>query len=162
VPPKPQTQDPDRPLSERERELIRRLLRWEELPAGFKAALTDYVSVNGSLHVSSMPTLKGEEWREVTTFTNSWVNHTAVTQESAAFYRDALGIVHLKGLIKSGTITASAFTLPEGYRPPLTKRFACPSAGAFGQCDVGADGTVTPAVGNNANFDLSGVQFRAA
>jgi hypothetical protein len=155
-------------LTERERALAKKLFSDPAgLPQEFKSWVADYASTNGSLHVSSMPTLKGEEWREVgatgqPAFTNSWVNHTAVTQESAAFYRDALGIVHLKGLIKSGTIGTSAFTLPEGYRPPLTKRFACPSAGAYGQCDVGADGTVVPAVGNNANFDLSGVQFRAA
>jgi hypothetical protein len=165
VPPRPQTQDPDRPLSERERDLIRRLLRWEELPPAFKAAITDYVSVNGSLHVSSMPTLKGEEWREVgatgqPAFTGTWVNASGGTA-TAAFYKDAMGIVHLKGTIKDGALNTSAFTLPEGYRPALGISFGTTANVAFGSLDVNANGTVVPRAGATSFFSIN-VSFRAA
>jgi hypothetical protein len=173
-------QDPDRPLSDRERELVRRLLRWEEVPAAFKAALTDYVSVNGSLHVSSMPTLKGEEWREVgatgqPAFVNSWAN--VATYNTAAFYKDALGIVHLKGMITSpagagtGNFT-TAFTLPEGFRPAAvgvypsradtagTGRGACAAITSTGVLTGNVDGVAANTV--VTNFTLDGIHFRAS
>lgn len=159
----------DAPLSERERELLRRLFRWEEMPPAFKAALTDHVSVNGSLHVSSMPTLKGEEWREVGAtgqpgFQNSWVNFAA-GNETAGFMKDALGFVHLKGLIKSGTQGTVAFTLPEGYLPSLYLHFAILSNNILGRVTVDTSGNVAineGGIGSNVWANLDGINFRAA
>ena len=49
-------------------------------------------------------------------FQNSWVNFTA-GYSTAAFRKDSLGYVHLKGSVKSGTLDTICFTLPTGYRP---------------------------------------------
>lgn len=93
-------------------------------------------------------------------FANSWVNYGSGWQV-AGFWRDPLGIVHLRGLIKSGTVGSAAFTLPPGFRPPLAETFAVLSNGALGRVDVASDGTVTPMTpSNNTYVSLSGIQFR--
>lgn len=48
-------------------------------------------------------------------FSNGWVNFGS-TYATAAFKKDALGIVRLKGLVKSGTAQV-IFPVPAGYRP---------------------------------------------
>ena len=170
----------DASLSERERLQIRRLFRWVELPRDFKGDVTDFVAANGSPHVSKIPTLKGEEWREVgatgqPAFANSWSNFGSGF-DTAGFYKDALGIVHLKGLVDgpagagtgSGTV---AFTLPEGYRPAATVRTIgvgeASGGTGVGVIDIATSGTVTlTAIGVAANaavtdFSLN-TSFRAA
>lgn len=91
-------------------------------------------------------------------FQNSWVNF-AGGFDTAAYLIDALGIVHLKGTIKTGTIGAAAFTLPAGFRPLLTKVFPIVSNGAFGAVNVFTGGNVTVAVGSNVAASLDGITF---
>jgi hypothetical protein len=47
----------------------------------------------------------------------------AATGETAAFYKDKEGVVHLKGFVKTGTgaLAGAMFNLPAGYRPANTK-----------------------------------------
>lgn len=47
-------------------------------------------------------------------FSNGWVDQGSPT---TAYYKDALGMVHVRILVKSGTNGTSIFTLPVGYRP---------------------------------------------
>jgi hypothetical protein len=110
---------------------------------------------------------KPEPWHEVgatgePAFENSWVSYNSATYQTAAFYKDAFGVVHLKGLIKNGTIGAAAFTLPAGYRPPLTLNGVTTSNGAFGDWDIDTAGVVRPANGSNIWFSLNNISFRAA
>lgn len=58
-----------------------------------------------------------EAWTPVT-FQNSWTNYGS-GYDTAAYMKDSLGFVHIKGFIKSGTTSSSTpiFTLPVGYRP---------------------------------------------
>lgn len=92
------------------------------------------------------------------TLLNSWVDYG--TPWEVAGYWKSEGVVTLKGLIKSGAVGSSAFTLPVAYRPPADLSFPTSSAGAFGLLQVLADGSVTPNVGSNVAFSLSGVSFR--
>lgn len=93
-------------------------------------------------------------------FTNAWVNYAPGSAE-AAFWKDATGLVHVQGLIKSGTVGQAAFTLPPGYRPTTQHPFGTVSNGAIGRVDVMADGTVVPASpSNNAWVALDGMTFR--
>jgi hypothetical protein len=73
------------------------------------------------------------------TLLNGWVNFGA-GQDTAGYYKDSSGTVRLKGLIKSGALGATAFTLPVGFRPAEIRYFACWSNSAFGGCNVAADG----------------------
>jgi len=118
---------------------------------------------------------RSTKWIEVGTtgapaFQNSWINFSSGSDGNhrAAFMRDAAGIVHLRGLIKTGTIGTAAFTLPIGFRPNVSPgfslgyiRFACVSNGLFGSCRLDANGLIVPEVGSSTWFDLAPVQFPA-
>lgn len=99
------------------------------------------------------------EWIDVS-FQNSWVNY-GTPYHDAQFTIDGNGLVRLRGVIKSGTITAIAFTLPAGYRPSNTMIFRAVSNGGHSQLDIGSNGTVTPQVGSNTWYSLDGTTFVA-
>jgi hypothetical protein len=92
-----------------------------------------------------------------TVFQNSWSNAPADT--AAAFRKDAFGRVYIRGLIQSGTVGQPAFTLPVGYRPIVTQRFATISNGALGYLYVDSSGGVQLASGSNVYADLSPISF---
>ena len=96
-------------------------------------------------------------------FDNSWVNWGAPNFD-AGYWKDPFGFVHLQGVIKSGTVGDSSFTLPPGLRPAATAGpFIVLSNGAAGRVDVGADGTVTPiSPSDNTYVSLQGIYFQAA
>lgn len=108
---------------------------------------------------------QGHEWNEgwhtVQTFLNSWVNHSPDIFNSAAYFKDLFGVVHLKGLVKDGTIGQAIFTLPEGYRPSKRELFVTISTNAIGKIYIHTDGNVSAEIGNNTYFSLDGVTFRA-
>ena len=94
-------------------------------------------------------------------FMNGWVNYNGGYQ-TAAFYKDALGIVHLKGLVTGGTFGAETaiFQLPVGYRPSLRLLIANQSNQTIGRVDVRADGYVIANVGSGW-FSLDNIHFKA-
>lgn len=114
-------------------------------------------------HVHAPPA--SESWIAVSGgvgFANSWTNFGSGYND-AAYYKDPLGVVHLRGLIKSGTVGSTAFTLPSGYRPPATSAFPVASNAAFGYLEIGSSGVVIPrSPSNNAWVTLEGITFRAA
>lgn len=116
-----------------------------------------------------------EWWRYVgasgqPAFVNSWVNH-GTWGTSARFYKDALGTVHIEGLVKSGGVGTSVaagqiFVLPMGYRPgPLVAAtsliFPTVANDAFAQVRVFDSGEVVAWVGSNVWFSLDAISFRA-
>ena len=50
-------------------------------------------------------------------FQNSWHNNAHPFQ-TAAFYKDHEGVVHLRGAVSGGSAGTVIFQLPPGYRPP--------------------------------------------
>lgn len=108
-----------------------------------------------------------EDWIEVGSggsapaFANGWGN-AGGGYSTAAFYKDPSGIVHLKGRIAGGTLAASAFNLPAGYRPAEHSDFGTVSNGAFGRVVVFSTGPVNAQSGSNVNMSLDGITFRAA
>lgn len=127
-------------------------------------ALTDETGTGASVFASSpalvTPTITLESVT-APTLLNSWVDYGGALLVSG-YYKDAFGIVHLQGTIKSGTIGLSAFTLPAGYRPSAGLNFSVDSNGAFGELAVLANGNVVPSVGSNAYVALDGITFRVA
>ena len=105
-----------------------------------------------------------EDWHEVGSsgepvFENGWINYSSA-YNSAGFYK-SMGRVYLKGLIKTGSVGNTAFTLPEGYRPEYENLFSVLSNGAAGRVDIFADGTVKPITpSNNTWVQLDGISFR--
>jgi hypothetical protein len=109
-----------------------------------------------------------EPWHEVgqpgePVFENDWVNYSPGSVESAGFYVDRLGVVHLKGYVNSGT-AAVIFTLPPAYRPSRDKFFpsANASTGASSWIEVYADGRVVgvQAGGGFGQKTLDGISYR--
>lgn len=95
-------------------------------------------------------------------FTNSWVNY-GPPYANASYMRLPDGFVQLHGVIKSGTLGSSAFTLPPGFRPSAPTEFLVLSNGAAGRVTVGSDGTVTPvSPSTNASVVLDQIRFKAA
>lgn len=96
------------------------------------------------------------------TLTNSWVNFGGGLQ-TAAYYKDPTGRVFLRGLIKSGTGGAAAFTLPSGYRPTAQCLFIVSANNGAGdvaaRIDVNTTGTVVPGTGGSVHFSLDGISF---
>ena len=64
-----------------------------------------------------------EDWN-APSLINSWVNYGGA-YDTAGYYIDPYGVVHLKGALKTGTSGTVAFVLPTGYRPQADK--ACRS-----------------------------------
>ena len=94
-------------------------------------------------------------------FANSWVNFAA-GWAPAAFYKDVNGIVHCHGLVKNGTVGATIFTLPTGYRPLDGQIFASVSNSLIADLRVQTGGEVQMAVGSNVWLSLNTIHFRAA
>jgi lysophospholipase L1-like esterase len=97
------------------------------------------------------------------TFNNSWQNYDAVNGRNAGYYKDQLGIIHLQGLIKGGTMTANyaIFALPTGYRPTKALWFPVATNTGFGTISIdNATGNVAYQSGGNGWLSLDGVTFR--
>lgn len=94
-------------------------------------------------------------------FLSGWVNYST-EYNSCAFRKDAFGYVHLKGLIKNGTIGYAIFTLPSGYRP--AKRYLLTTStnpNAYARLDIQVTGNVDPITGSNSYYSLDGIIFKA-
>jgi hypothetical protein len=113
----------------------------------------------------------------VPNFQNGWTDCPAAWGwNSAGYFRDKNGIVHLKGLVQGGTIPSTIFELPAGFRPAMHHLFIVPVHNNTGlpatPCSGYRQGRVT--VWNNGQvyaespngltplwFTLDGVTFRA-
>lgn len=127
--------------------------------------VTGNSTVTGTLGVSGTISRTGETIHLVGSgggepaFVNSWTNFDTSTYAPCGYTKRPDGTVYLQGLIKDGTVGASAFTLPSGYRPAKELHFTTPSNNAFAMIRVKADGEVWVQVGSNAWVSLAGVSF---
>lgn len=114
------------------------------------ATLNTYVANN-------LTFLYGDTAWTAPTYANSWVDFGGSLQ-TVGFRLVGTRVV-MRGTMKSGTINATAFTLPTGYRPGAQVIFACNANNAFGQLFVTSAGAVTPFSGSNLSFSLDTVAF---
>lgn len=95
------------------------------------------------------------------TLLNSWVWFGSASY-NPQYSKDEQGNVRLRGMIKNGSaINTVAFTLPAGFRPTQSIRFAVPSNSAFGMVQVDSNGNVTPVIGSTVSVSLDGIEFFA-
>lgn len=146
---------------------VRRVLDSPDLfPDEFKAWLPRFIQSNVNLRISEQQLPEVEATRFIGTsgepaFEHSWVNYVAGFDE-AGYYKDPFGMVHLCGIIKSGTLNQSAFNLPGGYRPKARRMFpSIDGVNAVSRVDVTATGDVIPVTGNTAYITLDGIHYRA-
>jgi hypothetical protein len=95
------------------------------------------------------------------TLLNSWVAYDAGAHGLPGYYKDPFGRVHLRGMVKNGTIGQAIFNLPVGFRPSGHLPFAAVSNEAFSRVDARFNGDVICFVGNNAWVSLNGISFAA-
>ncbi len=109
--------------------------------------------------------LKGLQGWQTPGLLNSWANYDLGGFNGAGYYMDFMGTVHLRGLVKLGTVsyttTGTIFLLPAGYRPLKELIYATAAADAFGQVRIGSNGEVRFVQGSNAWVTLEGITFRA-
>jgi microcystin-dependent protein len=115
-----------------------------------------YISTfDWSSSASSFLTGSDSGWTAVTLL-NGWVDYDANYSPSSGLYIRKIGnIVHMRGLIKNGTISAPAFVLPAGWIPSINLIFSTASYSAFGELRVYSNSNVVPNAGNNGWFSLS-------
>lgn len=97
------------------------------------------------------------------TLINSWSNFGS-GYETAAYLKDILGFVHLKGVITGGASTSVAFVLPAGYRPGAMGIYATgPGANVLSCVTITAGGSVEPTLigSSGAVPSMSGITFLA-
>jgi hypothetical protein len=102
-------------------------------------------------------------WQSVS-FQNNWHNY-GVGYNDAGYFKDSMGIVHLKGLVAgvgaAAIFNTTIFTLPEGYRPGARELFVCSTnPNVAGRVDVLPDGQVQVVQGNSGWLSLDGLTFR--
>ena len=94
------------------------------------------------------------------TLVNSWVSYGG-SLPTAGYYKDANGVVRLKGTVKNGTGTI--FTLPSGYRPVARHQVIQSAYPGVCYMQVNSDGTVVAAAylsgGTSGEVELSGITF---
>lgn len=115
-------------------------------------------------------------WIGVTVFSNEWENRGG-GYSTTAYFKDSLGIVHLKGFVKNGAFSwtgssfrqdVTIFTLPIGFRPLEQETHVVATHGggntpdALVTVDILTNGRVVPNTGNNFWLSLNGITFRAA
>lgn len=93
-------------------------------------------------------------------FLNGWAPFGGI-YNTPGYWKDALGVVHLRGLMAGGVVGSPAFVLPAGYRPTATELIGVASNGAFGVLGIDNAGNVTPSIGSNIWFGLDSVTFKA-
>ena len=90
--------------------------------------------------------------------------HYGAPYNAPGYYKDVLGIVHLRGLLSSSGATTVIFTLPVGYRPSAQFLFSSIGNSALARIDVDTNGQVLyqlPA-GSTPWVSIDGISFRAA
>jgi hypothetical protein len=125
---------------------------------------TARLSVEGSITVAGNLTCGGgipqEGWQSVA-FLNNWHNY-GFGWNDAGYYKDDMGIVHLKGLVAGGLANTTIFALPAGYRPSAQQLFVCSTnPNVAGRVDVTTAGGVTVVRGDSGWVSLDGLTFRA-
>lgn len=99
------------------------------------------------------------------TLQNGWTDYS--TEYATAGFRRIGNIVHVRAMVKNGTIVNNAgttpiFTLPNGFKPSDTARNIYPATSSSttrARCDIFPTGVVQAVEGTNAFFSIAGISF---
>ena len=134
----------------------------------FKAAIADTVPDGAITQAKLAPQ---QPW-QLPVLQNGWINYNDVYHDiyaNVAFYKDSMGIVHLRGLLCNGTKGSIMFTLPAGYRPSATLIVVGVACNLDNEStidhpcriDIDKTGDVHPAINANGWISLAEIDFRA-
>ena len=115
---------------------------------------------NRSAELAGKANKKQEDWK-TPTLLNGWTNFGGV-YETVGYMKDEFGFVHLRGMIKGGTVGQNAFMLPEGYKPLKSQYHMCISADIVRTLNVQNNGGVFISSAASSNWvTLNGISFKA-
>jgi hypothetical protein len=117
-----------------------------------------YIHATGVSSFHQYPPMAPSPWIAVSGgvgLQNSWVNH-GTTYDDAAYMKDALGFVVIRGLVKDGSAPGAViFTLPAGYRPLRAYDCASFDNGGLAQLIIDPNGDVRSGGGGTTFFSLN-------
>jgi len=96
-------------------------------------------------------------------FTDSWANYSS-DYNQCGYYKDSENRVHLRGLVKNGSVGNSyaIFVLPVGYRPERRHLVCAMTNGdVAGRIDITNDGRVRPYSVSSGWVSLDNISFTA-
>lgn len=93
------------------------------------------------------------------TLLNSWVAFGG-SKQGPRYRRNLLGEVIVQGAVKSGSVSATIFTLPANFRPPADLDFVVWATGGPVLVTVQSDGQVVPTSASATETSLSGIRFQ--
>ncbi|MEM5567676.1 hypothetical protein AAF695_02760 [Aerococcus viridans] len=115
---------------------------------------------NRSAELNGKADKKQEDWI-TPTLLNGWTNFGGV-YESVGYMKDEFGFVHLKGMVKGGSVGQNIFFLPEGYQPLKSQYHACVSADIVRTLNIQANGGAFISTVASSNWvTLNGISFKA-
>ncbi|OME00001.1 hypothetical protein BSK60_33640, partial [Paenibacillus odorifer] len=95
------------------------------------------------------------------TLLNGWETYSS--SNAPYYYKDTLGFVHIRGMVKSGVNGSPILTLPPGYRPSATAGIESISVSnngsgiLIGNVEVDYKGRVTPYSGGTTWLSLDNI-----
>lgn len=120
---------------------------------------------NAKLQVAGgLTVLEQEPWQTPTLLKDGIAQWIAFGGEHnpPGYFKDSMGIVHLRGLVKNGKIGSPIFILPSGYCPQFRELFPIlTDPNIYARLDVLNNGSVIPLTGNPNWISLDGITFRA-
>ena len=115
---------------------------------------------NRSAELAGKADKKQEDWK-TPTLLNGWTDFGGV-YESVGYMKDEFGFVHIRGMVKGGSVGQNIFFLPEGYRPLKSQYHTCISADVVRTLNVQNNGGVfISAVASSNWVTLNGISFKA-
>jgi hypothetical protein len=124
---------------------------------------SEKLDVYGNINLSG--TIIQDSWQSPV-FSTSWVDFGGTSWETAAYYMDKEGVVHLRGVVTGGTAGTTIFILPPGYSPINNRMFSGLSSQTGGtglvltRIDVMNNGHVILHTGGDEYVSLEGISFR--
>ena len=157
-------------LSKKEKKQTRNIARDEinKAAPGLSVASAANANALQGKGASDFASSQSEPYHEVGTpgepvFQNGWVNSLGGFS-TAAFYKDPLGVVHLRGSLSRNPGGVEVFTLPTGYRPSQGLAMPMADTDASGSADllIQSDGDVIPQCHTPGvcNASIDGLTFR--
>ncbi len=121
---------------------------------------TEKLDVNGNITLTGK--IINEAW-QTPTLNAPWADYGA-GYASVRYYKDKENVVHLSGLLNTGAVGSTIFTLGAGYRPVNgTLMFNVNNGNSLGRIDISTAGLVVFTFGpvTAAWVSLDGISFRA-
>lgn len=116
------------------------------------------ISPWAKLQVSWWETILQQESWITPTLQNSWVDYW-VTYAPAWYFKDSMWIVHIRWLVKNGTIWTCVFTLPAWYRPTYRMLYSHISNSAISRVDIETNWCIIAYSWSNVWYWLDWITF---